>query len=173
MRIFLTGFMAAGKTTVGRELADLMKARFVDLDRVVEERAGASVRRIFARDGEARFRRLEHEALAGLTAGDEIALVVATGGGTMSDSRNRRLMADSGRTVWLDPGFEVLSARLTAAAAGERPLFRDRQQARRLLAQRREDYRQADIHVEITPGESPREVASRILERLGGDRCDT
>lgn len=173
MRIFLTGFMAAGKTTVGRELAALLAAPFVDLDREIEERAGASVAGIFARDGEAAFRHLERRELARITARVDDPLVVATGGGTVGDEENRRLMTENGRIVWLDPDFEVLSARLSGAAAGERPLFRDRDQARRLFERRRGDYRHADVRLQIAAAESPREVALRILDRLGGTKCDT
>lgn len=172
MRIFLTGFMAAGKTTVGRELAALLEARFVDLDGTIEEHAGASVARIFSCDGEDRFRRLERETLERVTAAGGDPLVVATGGGTMTDERNRRLMAESGLVVWLDPDFEILSDRLTRAAAGERPLFRDPQQARRLLERRRGDYRHADVRLEIAADEGPRDVAARILERLNDPACD-
>lgn len=173
MRIFLTGFMAAGKTTVGRELAALLGASFIDLDRAIEEHAGASVAEIFSRDGEDGFRRLEREALERVTAAGADPLVVATGGGTMTDERNRRLMAESGLVVWLDPDFEVLSDRLTRAVAGERPLFHDPEQARRLLERRRGDYRHADVHLRIEATEDPRGVASRILERLDDPTCDT
>lgn len=171
MRIFLTGFMASGKTTVGRELARLLGAAFVDLDREVEERAGASVPRIFARGGEEEFRRIERRALARAAAA-EGPTVVATGGGTIVDEANYRLMAAAGRIVWLDPDFEVLSARL-AASAGKRPLYGDREQARRLLDRRRPAYRRADHRLAIAAGESPREVASRILGLLGDPPCDT
>ena len=173
MRVFLTGFMASGKTTVGRALARLLEARFVDLDRAIEERAGASVREIFGRDGEEGFRRLEREELARVVAAGDDPLVVATGGGTIVDERNRRLMAENGRIVWLDPGFEVLSTRLTRAAAGERPLFSDREQARRLLERRLGAYRRADIRLEIAAAEGPHQVASRILDRLSDPKCDT
>lgn len=173
MRIFLTGFMAAGKSTVGRELAARLGGRFVDLDSAIEKRAGASVRTIFARDGEAHFRRLEREELARVAPAGSDPLVVATGGGTITDDGNRRIMAENGTIVWLDPEFAVLSSRLKGAPAGERPLFRDLDEARRLLERRRSAYRRADLHLEITAAEDPRQVAARILDLLSDPKCDT
>ena len=172
MRIFLTGFMGAGKTTVGRELAARLEATFVDLDQLIEERAGAGVAEIFARVGESGFRLLERRALAEVASRADDPLVVATGGGTVTDVENHRRMAACGTIVWLDADFEVLSDRL-AASAGERPLFGDPEEARRLLERRLGAYGRADVRLRLTAEEAPGEVASRILDVLDDRRCDT
>lgn len=170
MRVFLTGFMGAGKTAVGRRLAERLGWAFVDLDEEVERRAGASVRRIFETAGEPEFRRLESEELARSLDLEDV--VVATGGGTVCFPANARLLRASGITVWLNPSFATLAARLAGGGKEDRPLFRDETQALALYRARLPAYRAADLTVEVGPAEAPEEVAARILLRLGV-RCAT
>lgn len=172
MRVFLTGFMAAGKTTVGRELARLLNAEFVDLDDAIVEAAGKSVSRIFEESGEEEFRRLERETLVSVMARAVDPLVVATGGGAMEATHNRRLMRQAGVIVWLDVPFEVLSSRLATGSA-ERPKYGDEEHARRLYRRRRRFYARADHQVVIEPDMEPEEAASKILARLERNECDT
>lgn len=164
MRIFLTGFMGCGKTTVGRLLADRLGVDFVDLDCRIESRAGLAVREIFESHGEETFRRLESEALQEL-GGIEKA-VVATGGGLPIEEDNLRRLRSLGRTVWLDVPFEALAARLSDEDWSDRPLLRDRAQARELFEQRRARYQEADLKIEIGAEEEPEDVVSRILALL-------
>ncbi len=168
MQIFLTGFMGAGKSTVGRLLAARLGCGFVDLDRRIEERCGLDVPVIFRRHGEAYFRRLEHEALASLPPEQA---VVATGGGVPTVAANLALMRERGVSVWLDPPVETLLGRL-GAPAGERPLYRDGWQAAALYRRRLPGYRRSDLRVEVGPHEQPEEVAAR-LEALLAERCAT
>lgn len=166
MRLFLTGFMGAGKTTVGRHLAARLGREFVDLDEEVERRAGMSVRRIFETLGEPEFRRLEAEELQRAAARDEV--VVATGGGTVCFPANARLLRAQGITVWLNPSFATLGARIGAGSKEDRPLFRNETQALALYRQRLPAYRAAaDLAVEVGPAEAAEEVAARIVLRLG------
>ena len=161
MRVFLTGFMGAGKTAVGRLLADRLGTLFVDLDREVELRAGMSVREIFEAHGEPAFRQLEHETLrATLELPDA---VVATGGGTVAFDDNARLLGAAGLTVWLNPPFSAIVERIGALGKRDRPLFRDETHAWALYRQRLPAYRAAaDLTVDVAPAESPEEVASRV-----------
>lgn len=170
-RIYLTGFMAAGKTAVGKALAAILGYRFVDLDSEIEARAGCSVREIFARRGEAAFRELEHEALRA-TASDR-RLVVATGGGTVTFERNRALIRRLGTSVWLAPAFETLLARLDEEERAQRPLLGDPQQARELYRQRLDAYRRADIRIGVDADETAAGVAARIARLFEGAPCDT
>ena len=163
--------MGAGKSTVGRLVADVMNWRFVDLDEMIERRAGATIAEIFERDGEAAFRRLEAQALEAAAA-DEPA-VIATGGGVMASAPNRELMARSGSTIWLAPPFEVLMERLEAAPAGVRPLLGDRADARRRYESRRRDYSRADHRLEIGRNETAAAVAVRVVQLVRGAPCAT
>ena len=110
MRVLLTGFMGAGKTTVGRLLAERLRVPFVDLDAEIEARSGLAVRDLFARHGEPEFRRIEQQLLVEALARDP--LVLATGGGTLVDADNLALAKESGLVVWLNPPFAVIARRI-------------------------------------------------------------
>ena len=163
--------MGSGKTTVGRLLAEAMDLSFVDLDGRVEASAGATVAQLFEREGEAGFRARERAAVDEVCRLDGV--VVATGGGVMIASENRALMAASGTSIWLDVDFDVLVERLSGQPQGERPLFRDPEQARSLYEGRLAGYRRADLRVEIDREETPGGVAARIARLLEGERCAT
>lgn len=163
MKVFLTGFMGVGKSSVGRLLARRLDVPFRDLDEEVESAAGSTIPEIFAASGEARFRQLELETLTRLLRrpGLEDA-VVATGGGTMAQADGAALLREAGVTVWLDAPFEVVEERIGGDGGGQRPLFREPAAARRLYRARRDDYARADHVVRITPADSPEDVAARV-----------
>jgi shikimate kinase len=169
MRIFLTGFMGAGKTTVGRLLAERLGVPFVDLDPEIERRAGMNVREIFAALGEAEFRRLEREALAATLVHPDA--VVATGGGTAAFEANARLIRASGLAVFLNPAFSTIAARIGSRGKLDRPLFQDEAQALALYRERLPAYRQADLTVDVGAGEDAGEVAARIALMIGARAC--
>ena len=108
-RIFLIGPMGAGKSAIGRELAQLLKRDFLDADREIEHRTGVDIPLIFEKEGEAGFRRREREIIAELTQRDNI--VLATGGGAVLDAANREHLADRGFVVYLKAAPEALSDR--------------------------------------------------------------
>lgn len=164
MRVFLTGFMGSGKTTVGRLLSERLDVPFVDLDREIERRAGLTVREIFDRGGEPLFRRLEQEALA--TAVALPGGVIATGGGTVTVETNRELLERSGVSVWLDPPFSVIAERIGHLGKQDRPLFQTEAQALDLYRRRLPVYHRADFHLAVEPGESAEGVAERIASLL-------
>ena len=172
MRVFLVGFMGAGKTSVGRILASRLAYRFVDLDDHIETTAGLDIPEIFARHGEARFRDIEHDALTALVSEEQI--VVATGGGTAVVERNRALMtAPEAVVIWLDPDWPTLVRRLGTATDPTRPLYASGDQAKRLWHDRRDAYRRAGQRVRIAPDETADEVADRVIRRLREQRCAT
>lgn len=164
MRIYLTGFMGAGKTSVGLALAERLDLPFIDLDRVIEHQAGCSVRAIFERHGEAHFRDLEHRALAATAAHD--AAVIATGGGLVTRRRNLELLERLGKTVWLDTPFELIVERMRGAEKDQRPLFQDPDQARRLYRERLQAYRNCDLRIGVEAGETATELAVTIASLL-------
>ena len=161
--IYLVGFMACGKTTVGRLLAQELGWLFVDIDDEVEAKAGATINEIFDTRGEAEFRKLEAEAIAGRVSRIERgeATVVAVGGGAFVQPRNYELLACNGISIWLDCPLEVLRRRV--AQQSNRPLARDPKRFAELYEKRRPSYSRADFHVEASE-DDPRPVVERILK---------
>lgn len=162
--VYLTGFMGAGKSAVGRELARLLRRPFVDLDLVIEREAGASVASLFARRGEAAFRRLERKAL--LRAAKRQGVVVALGGGTLLDPRHRALVK-KGFLVTLSCSRAELVRRLRPARAA-RPLLAGGPLSARvgkLLAERRRAYEGSRCKVSTTVN-SPKTAAKIIARRI-------
>lgn len=160
-KIYLVGFMAAGKTTVARALAGRLDWRAEDVDELIEARERQPVSEIFARKGEPYFRSVEKEILRLLLPMRHT--VVATGGGTFADVENRAAINRDGFSVWLDVPFEVVLARIPAD--GRRPLAADRGQMERLFAARQVAYSHANLR--IATGLAPAaEIAERIVDYL-------
>lgn len=161
--ICLAGFMGSGKTTVGQLLARQMGWHFVDLDTVIEERAGLNIPAIFERLGEPGFRELEHEALMrtlGEAAERERPTVVALGGGTFAQPQSCGALRSTGcAVIWLHCPIAQLLER--CATITNRPLFRDEASFRKLYEQRLPFYEQADYRVDGTA--EPRRVVEQIL----------
>jgi shikimate kinase len=156
-KIYLVGFMAAGKTTVARALARRLDWQPVDIDERIEQREHLTVTEIFAKRGEAYFRALEREIL--IEQAGPRHLVVATGGGTFADPQNRAAINQDGVSVWLDVPLDRLVERVPAD--GRRPLAADRAGFERLYHQRRAAYEQA--HVRLDAG---RASVDALVEQL-------
>ncbi|MCS7178650.1 MAG: 3-dehydroquinate synthase [Anaerolineae bacterium] len=164
--IILTGFMGTGKTSVGREVADRLGWRFVDLDDLIVARAGKPIPQIFAEDGEPAFRALEAEICQELRA--PASLVVATGGGTVVNPANREALAAGGILICLDARPEIILARL--AGKDDRPLLAgpDREpRVAALLSQRAAAYAAIPHHID-TSDLSVAAVAERVLGIVAG-----
>ncbi len=166
--LVLVGPMGAGKSSIGRRLAERFGLAFVDADTFVEQRTGASISAIFDHVGEAGFRERERSALAELLAGD--AQLVATGGGAVLDAGSRQLMRERGFVVYLSAGIDSQLRRLGRDRT--RPLLQrgDREQVLRDLAAHREPlYREVADLVMDTDGLTAAEAASRLALRLAED----
>ena len=160
-KIYLVGFMAAGKTTVAHALADRLGWRSEDIDELIEARERRTVAEIFARSGEPYFRALERDILKLLLPLRHV--VVATGGGTFMDPENRAAINMDGVSVWLDVPLEELVARLPAD--GRRPLAADRAHMERLFAVRQVAYATAQFRIDARDAR-PETVAERIIEAV-------
>jgi shikimate kinase len=143
-KIYLVGFMGAGKTTVGRALARRLGWQHADIDELIERREHLTVAEVFARKGEPYFRAAERAVLM-----DQLPLrhaIIATGGGTFVDPQNRAIINQDGASVWIDVPFDRLIARVPAD--GRRPLAADRTEFERLYLLRRTAYEQAQVRLD-------------------------
>jgi shikimate kinase len=165
VRLFLVGFMGSGKTTVGRLIAQRLKWRFVDLDRAIEERAGTTVRKLFALHGEGRFRSLEHELLREVAGGPD-PVVVALGGGAFVSEVNRAIIRRSGVSVWLDVPVRALQRRI--AGDRRRPLAGTLDQIDALYRSRLPFYHEADVRIRAGDASAER-VAAEAVKLLRED----
>ena len=169
-QVILTGFMATGKTEVGRRLARRLGRPFIDVDGLVEASAGCTVAGIFATEGEARFR--ERERAAVVEACRVPDAVVATGGGTMLDAENRRRLAAAGPIVCLAAPAEEILRRV--GDPGRRPLLANGSASgdrlariRTLLAERAPVYA-LSTHTVDTSGLNVEQVVERVHSLVAG-----
>jgi shikimate kinase len=143
-KIYLVGFMAAGKTTLAQALARRLGWRSEDIDALIEARERRTVADIFARDGEVYFRTVEKQVVLSLIPLRHA--VIATGGGTFVDPENRAAINADGVSVWLDVPLDALLMRIPAD--GRRPLASDRLQMAMLYETRRLAYQQAQVRLD-------------------------
>lgn len=163
--LVLVGLMGAGKSTVGRLLAERLGRPFVDTDAIVENEAGLTTPEIFAQQGERAFRTLEAEAVRRVSA--LRGQVIAVGGGAVSTPGNATQLRMSGDLVLLDADPAVLAERVGGDAAA-RPMVADADDLTARLAELRRrrdrDYASAASFTVSTDGRSPEEVAQEILD---------
>jgi shikimate kinase len=168
--VALTGFMAAGKSTVARVLGSLLRWRVVDLDCEIECRSHLRIHEIFAVYGESRFRQIEADALRSVLERACTPTVIALGGGTFVQPQNAELLRRQGaRVVFLELAVEELLQRCRAAAdrspQNPRPLADDAEAFCTLYAQRLPSYRKAELIVN-TAGKGAEQVAREIAGAL-------
>ncbi len=163
----LVGLMGAGKTTVGAEVARRLARELVDVDELIERTSGATVRELFAEEGEAAFRERERAAVAEVCAASE-PLVIAPGGGAVLDPDTRKRLRERAVVVWLDASPATLAARVESC--DERPLLArgaPEQTLRRLASLRAPAYEAAADRKIVTDRASVTDVADRVLEEYG------
>ncbi len=164
--IVLCGFMATGKTSVGKRLAALLGRDFVDLDSLIETGAGMSIPQIFASLGEPVFRAMEARMVRRVAR--RAGCVVAAGGGTIVDEKNLRELKRRGVIITLAANMETILARV--GSTDGRPLLSGENKAERirnLMEQRQQAYAKADMVIDTT-SMSIDEVARHIIDRLQG-----
>lgn len=170
--VVLIGLMGAGKTTIGRRLAELLGRPFLDSDAEIEKEAGRTVRAIFERDGEAAFRTMEGTTLRRLLGGP--AAVVATGGGAFLDPGNRRAIGERAVSLWLRADLDTLDRRTRRRAT--RPLLAvddPRAALEALIRARHPVYAKADVTVdsgELGKGEMTCRALDALDAHLAGAR---
>jgi shikimate kinase len=163
MKIYVVGFMGAGKTTIGRELAQRLETPFFDLDDLVEAAEKMTIKDIFAQHGEPYFRKRERDLLRStrhLERG-----IIATGGGTFTFDENIQFIQSEGLSVYLSAPYALLRSRIGDKAA-ERPLFRDDVATHELYNSRIRYYRMCDVTIEVREDETPKQIVERLLLEL-------
>ena len=167
--VILIGFMGTGKTSIGKILATKLGSVFVDLDHKIEADKGMTIPDIFEKFGEAHFRALEKQAVKEVT--ERHGIVIATGGGTIKDPENMKLLKESGIVICLTASIDEILFR--TEHKGDRPVLdkKDADQGDRrtaiekLLEERRQFYDQADYKVDTTDW-SPMQIIDDICQYL-------
>jgi shikimate kinase len=169
-RLLLVGMMGAGKTTIGRMVADRLGWPYFDSDAEVEAKTGRTVPEIFAADGEQAFRALETEVLRGALQQDHV--VVSVAGGVVLDPANRALLRKSGTVVWLRARVSTLARRVGDGAG--RPLLGDDPSAalEDLWEVRRPLYAEVADTVIDVDAERPEEISGRLVEMMSPSTTD-
>lgn len=151
MKLYLIGLPGSGKSSLGKKLAEEAGIPFIDLDKVIEQEAGDSIRKIFSEKGEGYFRNIEAVALR--QQSKQTDFVMACGGGTPCFHDNMRFINESGKSVFLNVPIEEIVARLNASETENRPLLAETENLKlaekltHLLEKRISFYRQATITI--------------------------
>jgi shikimate kinase len=162
--IVLVGLMGAGKSCIGKRLANYLRLPFTDADKEIEAAAGCTIADYFARHGEKAFREGERRVIQRLLNGP--MQVLATGGGAFMDSGTRALIAERGLSIWLRADLELMVKRV--ARRNERPLLQNvdpREKLSELIAVRYPIYEEADLTVDSMDG-PPEATLSRVVTAL-------
>ncbi len=163
--VVLVGMMGSGKTAIGRAMAAVLDVPFLDSDAAIEEAAAATIAEIFARDGEAFFRKREEEVLRRLLSGPPA--IVSTGGGAFLAASNREAIAKMGVAVWLDADLETLWERVRHKDT--RPLLRTadpKATLTEIYEARTPIYRQAGLRVAISGDATIPETTDTVIAAL-------
>lgn len=176
MNLFLIGYRCSGKTTVGKFIADAIDWAFVDVDAVLVDACGKSIKDIIDTRGWGWFRHMECSTLREICAADQ--QVVATGGGVVLDAANVKVMKTSGRIIWLNAKATTIRKRMRAdqSTADSRPALTQKgtlAEIEDLLAERNPYYERASDFVVQTDGMLIDKIAQKILAQLNEDNIET
>jgi shikimate kinase len=167
--IFIIGFTACGKTTIGRNLAIYSKCPFIDLDEEIEQFAGLTVKEYIEKCGENEFRKLETETLKRVISGSAEKTVVATGGGTPCLNDNMTLLLSSGLVIYVEASTNEILQNLNKVELSNRPLIKGKgrgeikQWIRTTLAEREPFYSFAHLKVPSIVAKSPELLTNAIF----------
>ncbi|SCC55349.1 shikimate kinase [Bacillus mycoides] len=160
--IYITGYMGAGKTTIGKALSKELHMEVVDTDQKIEEQKEKAIRHIFAEEGEMVFREYESEMLRSLPVQN---IIITTGGGIIEREENRKWMKENGTVVYLYCDPHVIAERLREDTT--RPLFQKKDIAAFVtkFESRRAYYEEADIHIDTT-NKSVKQIMNELKQKI-------
>lgn len=173
-RIFLCGFMGAGKSTIGEQLAEELSVAFLDLDTSIEKKAGMNITEIFEKEGEETFRRLEKKCI--LNAIRNYEGVVALGGGALQNQHLLDHIKVNGLLIFIETPFSVILERISEQK--DRPLLlaedgsiKDKEKLKEelttLYEQRLPLYEQAELKLECTGDQTIDEAVQTLIKKIG------
>lgn len=161
--VVLVGFMAAGKSKIGRRLAQRLNVQFTDADRAIEQEFGCSIADIFRERGEAEFRNAESMQITRLLVGSP--QVIAVGGGAFVNIQNREALNRDAHTVWLDTPFELIEPRLLRSSTRPVAMGKSGSELRALWSERRQAYQEAQIRIDTSDADVE-QIVDRIVKAL-------
>ena len=167
-QIFLTGFMATGKSKIGPILAERLNREFIDTDELIVEKSGKAIPELFAEDGEANFRVFEHACV--VDAANSADAVISLGGGAVTQEDNWTIVREKGICVCLQASAETIYERVSRN--DERPLMAgldDDERLRKIrsmLDARARYYNRADVFVTSSEESTPEDTAEATIDRL-------
>lgn len=162
--IILTGFMGTGKTAVGKELAQLLDMKLIDVDTEIEKTEKIDINEIFKRSGEQRFREIETEMIKTISRNKNV--IISTGGGAVLKKENMDILGEDGIIICLTATPETILQR--TCTNNERPLLQVEnpfEKIKELLDFRKPYYEKADILID-TDGKNPLQIAGEIIEKI-------
>jgi len=160
----LIGFMGAGKTAVGKELAKILGMKLIDVDTEIEKSGQITINEIFSQFGEPRFREIETAMIRRIAAGEN--LIISTGGGAVLKQENMDTLRENGVIVCLMASPETILKR--TSTSNDRPLLKGEnplEKINQLLTFRKPFYEKADIMID-TENKTPLQIAEEIIEKI-------
>ena len=161
--IILVGFMAAGKSRIGRILAERLKLPFVDTDSVIENSCGIPIAQLFRERGETEFRKIERELILALLSRQP--QVIAIGGGAFANAETRDALNRGALTVWLDAPFELILERLAQSTTRPLATGKSRSELRALFDERLRYYSEAQIRIDTSDAD-PARILAQLIGKL-------
>lgn len=162
MKFILIGFMGAGKTSIGKALANKLKLKMIEMDDLILKKSGRkSIEELFSKDGERQFREWEIEVAKDLQ--DRNNLIISTGGGVVMNRIILDYLRSNGKTIFLKTSFFEIEKRLKNDSS--RPLFKDKNKARKLFSFRQSLYKEYADLIVFTDGKSVKKITYEIISK--------
>ena len=162
--IYLTGFMSSGKTTVSTLLSETLNKPLYDTDNLIINKTNLTINDIFLKFGEEYFRELETEILEEVSKKENA--IISTGGGIILRDRNRQIMHETGKIIYLNAEFSVIEERLENARKSRPLLMEETEKIRKRFDDRQPLYKDCDFEIKITKDMTPKKITDIIISYL-------